>query len=177
MLIMAQEIAPGLYFLKLGIGARACAMGEAFTAIADDGSASYWNPAGLTQLDRKEIVALHVNLFADTTYDFLSYVHPTPKLGVFGVNLTRLYSGGFEKIAITFDANKEDIIDIQTLGTFDDVRMAFTSAYGKKIRDNLSVGASFLYKIHSIFLFSLGSTTVGNTLPLIIVESISISNS
>jgi len=102
-------------FLSWGAGARSLGMGKAFYAVSDDASATYWNPAGLTQLDRKEVMALHVNLFADTSYDFLSYVHPTPNLGVFGVNLTRLYSGGFEKIAITFDQNKEDIIDIQTL--------------------------------------------------------------
>jgi hypothetical protein len=34
----------------VGFGAKATAMGGAFTAVADDGSAVYWNPAGLTQL-------------------------------------------------------------------------------------------------------------------------------
>lgn len=34
----------------IGGGARAAAMGGAFTAVADDGFAPYWNPAGMTQL-------------------------------------------------------------------------------------------------------------------------------
>lgn len=38
-------------FLKIGIGARAAGMGNAFVAIADDASAVYWNPAGLARLD------------------------------------------------------------------------------------------------------------------------------
>ncbi|MEI7639968.1 MAG: PorV/PorQ family protein [bacterium] len=42
----------------LGVGARALGMGDAFGAVADDGSAVYWNVAGLTQLERAE-----VNLF------------------------------------------------------------------------------------------------------------------
>ena len=39
----------------LGIGGRALGMGHAFTAVSDDGSAVYWNAAGLTQLDRAEL--------------------------------------------------------------------------------------------------------------------------
>lgn len=150
-------------FLSWGAGARSLGMGKAFFAVSDDASATYWNPAGLTQLDRRELMALHVNLFADTTYDFISYVHPTPKLGVFGANLTRLYSGGFEKIAITFDPAKEDIINIETLGTFDDVRMALTTAYGKKIRENISVGISGKYVSHTIDNSSNGFITFDTT--------------
>lgn len=37
--------------LGMGIGARAIALGGAFVAIADDPSALFWNPAGLTQID------------------------------------------------------------------------------------------------------------------------------
>ncbi|MEO7424393.1 MAG: outer membrane protein transport protein [Fibrobacteria bacterium] len=40
---------------KTGVGARAIAMGEAFTAVADDYSALYYNPAGMTQLTRSEV--------------------------------------------------------------------------------------------------------------------------
>ena len=35
---------------SLEVGARALGMGGAYTAIADDGSAAYWNPAGITQV-------------------------------------------------------------------------------------------------------------------------------
>jgi long-subunit fatty acid transport protein len=40
-----------------GVGARALGMGNAFNAVADDYTATYWNPAGLTQLDYHEISA------------------------------------------------------------------------------------------------------------------------
>lgn len=40
---------------KTGVGARALAMGEAFTAVADDYSALYYNAAGMTQLSRSEL--------------------------------------------------------------------------------------------------------------------------
>ncbi|HNW59000.1 MAG TPA: PorV/PorQ family protein [bacterium] len=37
----------GLQFLKIGVGARECAMGEAVTGAVRDVNAVYWNPAGL----------------------------------------------------------------------------------------------------------------------------------
>jgi long-subunit fatty acid transport protein len=40
---------------KTGVGARAMGMGEAFTAVADDYTSLYYNPAGMTQLARSEL--------------------------------------------------------------------------------------------------------------------------
>ena len=56
-------------FLQWAAGARSLGMGKAFFSISDDASATYWNPAGLVQLDRKEVMALHTNLWAGTNYD------------------------------------------------------------------------------------------------------------
>jgi hypothetical protein len=50
-------------FLELGIGARAMAMGGAFVSLADDGSAFYWNPAGVSQLIRPELFGMYASLF------------------------------------------------------------------------------------------------------------------
>jgi hypothetical protein len=44
-----------LEFLKIGVGARAEGMGEAFVSVANDPSALYWNPAGIGSLLRREI--------------------------------------------------------------------------------------------------------------------------
>ena len=38
-------------FLRYGVGARALGMGRAFTAVADDATAIYWNPGGLIGLE------------------------------------------------------------------------------------------------------------------------------
>ena len=55
--IFAQspEEAVDFFYNQEGIGAKAQAMGNAFTGVADDYTAIYWNPAGLTQLQSSEI--------------------------------------------------------------------------------------------------------------------------
>jgi hypothetical protein len=50
-------------FLKIGVGARALSMGSAFSAVADDASAFYWNPAGLASPDRFRLHVEHVPMF------------------------------------------------------------------------------------------------------------------
>ena len=46
-------------FLKLGVGSRAMALGGAFTAIANDASALYWNPSGLSRIKGSQILLKH----------------------------------------------------------------------------------------------------------------------
>jgi len=51
-------------------------MGGAFTAIADDISAAYWNSAGLAQLQTGEINLLHVSYFESIDYEFIGGAIP-----------------------------------------------------------------------------------------------------
>ena len=67
----------GAAFLKIGAGARPTAMGGAYTALADDANALYWNPAGLVRLEKREFSASHAEMFESTRLDFLAYAHPT----------------------------------------------------------------------------------------------------
>jgi long-subunit fatty acid transport protein len=54
----------------LGIGARALGMGGAYIGVADDYSASFWNPAGLAQLRRLEFTGGLTNTNYSNTADF-----------------------------------------------------------------------------------------------------------
>lgn len=79
-------------FLKIGVGARALAMGGAYTAVADDASAIGWNPAGFAALSKREVGATHTELTSDTHFDFLGYVQPI-KFGVLAAAGTYLSQG------------------------------------------------------------------------------------
>jgi hypothetical protein len=45
---------------RVGSGARAAGMGDAFIAVSDDGTAASWNPAGLAQLRQPEFSLVYV---------------------------------------------------------------------------------------------------------------------
>lgn len=69
-------------FLHVGAGARALGMGGAFVAVADDASAAWWNPAGLSFLPYKEILYMHAEQFGSAVnYDYGSFVWPLAQEG------------------------------------------------------------------------------------------------
>jgi hypothetical protein len=77
-------------FLKIGVDARATAMGESFVAVANDASALFWNPAGITQFQTNEVLIAHTSWFADIRHQFLGVVyHPSTEDAV-GVSITSL---------------------------------------------------------------------------------------
>ena len=127
-------------FMSYGAGARGLGMGGAFFAVADDASASYWNPAALTLLERKEFTAMQATLFADTTLNFFTFAYPTTSKGTWAVSMTQLKSVGFEKISITANPAGDEIIDVKTLGTFDSVERALAFSWGREVSDKLSFG-------------------------------------
>ena len=81
----------GANFLKIGVGARAAAMGEAFTAVTDDSTSLYWNPAGLTRLEGRELSAMYNAWFEGIGQGYVSMGFPllggTLALGANYVNM------------------------------------------------------------------------------------------
>jgi len=105
-------------FLRVGVGARALGMGSAFAGLADDGTAAYWNPAGLATLDKHELQAMHAEQFGSIVqYDYLSYSAPLGAPGKakegLAVSLIRL---GVDEIP---DTRGLEIIDVNGNGRFD----------------------------------------------------------
>ena len=123
----------GAAFLKLGIGARALAIGGGYAAIANDVSAIYWNPGGLSQVERPEVAGMYTEWISDVRYEFIGYAQPT-KVGTFGLGLMYLHMGAMERRG----ANRE-LLD----GTFTAHDFAATLSYSKCLFSNSSVGVNF----------------------------------
>jgi hypothetical protein len=89
-------------FLATGVGARSHGMGGAFVALADDGAAGYWNPAGLATLRNPELNLMHASRFAgEINFDYFHISFPYRENQSLGFSLIRL---GIEDIADTRDA-------------------------------------------------------------------------
>lgn len=63
-------------FLKIPVGARQAATGASFTAVADDPTAAYYNPAGLAQIDRAQALFSHNRYFEDITQQWFGAALP-----------------------------------------------------------------------------------------------------
>jgi len=78
-------------FLELGIGARAMAMGEAFVAVANDGTAFYWNPAGISTIPKAELAGMYASLFKSLERHFhVGFTRPLYGAGAISINWIRL---------------------------------------------------------------------------------------
>ncbi|MDI6782300.1 MAG: PorV/PorQ family protein, partial [bacterium] len=79
-------------FLRIGAGARASGMGEAFCAVSDDTYALYYNPAGLCQLTQKQLSFTHNKWLRDLRYESLLYAKPynLKELGAWGASISCL---------------------------------------------------------------------------------------
>ena len=127
-------------FLRLGYGVKALGMGSAFTAIANDGSALFWNPAGLSQLKQTELTGMYSILSMDRQQNFVSISFPIKNVATFGI--------GWLQYGIS-DIDKRDESG-NPIGTFSDNEMAVMFGLGSSIGSNFSYGASVKYLDHTI---------------------------
>jgi hypothetical protein len=126
----------GAEFLKIGPGARPVGMGEAFTGVADDIHAVYWNPAGLANLKVAEMAGMHMQYFQNIQYEFASFVYPTQRYGSFGWTVTNLHTDDIQRRTEDTDTS---------LGSFGSSDNAYWLSYGKSITSRLSLGANLKY--------------------------------
>ncbi len=124
--------------LKIGVGARAAAMGDAYVAIADDATAVYWNPAGIARLSGQSISVNHTAWPADILFDQAAYVFNVKWIpGMIGVNV-RALTMSQDKVRTTY-------LPDGTGETFDAGEWAYGITYARSLTDKFSAGLSINY--------------------------------
>ncbi len=123
----------GFVFLRLGNGARAGGMGEAFTAVADDATSIYWNPAGMANVEGVELNVTHSEWLGDIRFEQVSVLNEMFG-GTAGISFTGVYYGSMDRYG--------DSPSLRPDGAFAPYDLSFAGGYALDILPNLSVGAT-----------------------------------
>ncbi len=124
-------------FLKIGVGARAEAMGGAFVGVADDATALFWNAAGIARIDpdKSEFSFNHAVWPADLQFTQAGYVFHVKRFpGAFGLSVRSLYMDPMlETTAYQPHGTGE---------TFDAGMMTAGFSYARSFTDKFSAGGT-----------------------------------
>ena len=133
-------------FLAIGAGARAHGLSGALVASVDDGSAGYWNPAGLASLSSNfQLAAMHAEWFAGIgKYDYLSVARTLKsekRKSAIGFTLIRF---GVDNIPNTFNlVNPDGSVNFDNVTPFSAADYAFMASYGTALAvPGLSAGGT-----------------------------------
>ncbi len=142
-------------FLNYGVGARSLAMGGAYSAIADDASAAYWNPAGLALAERPGIDFMHSYAYSGfASYNSIFGVYPWKGIGTFGGGFLRLSS---PDIKITYwddpdSENRRPVVDRVVNWSDNGIYLS----YGRQLHEKIQLGGN-------VILIMQGADTVASS--------------
>lgn len=140
-----------LQFLKFGVDARAIGMGEAYTAVTDDISSVYWNPAGLAPALQNQAFFSHTDWPAGIMHEFAAVS----------------YTNGVSTWALSASVLHMDKLDVTTeeeFGptgeTFTNSDMAFGLSYASTFTDKFSFGMTAKYLRENLYIYDINSFSV-----------------
>ena len=131
-------------FLNIGAGARGMGMGAAQASSASDGTAGYWNPAGLTGVENNPTISLmHASYFDNIgKYDYGSFAIPVSgNKRTLGLSILRF---AVDDIPNTlFLVQPDGSINYGNITTFSSADYAFLFSFAQKIKDDDDLKMSF----------------------------------
>ncbi len=167
-------------FLNVGVGARAIGLGGSFVAVADDATAAYWNPAGLTRIPSHAFSAMYADAFQANSggffskglvnYSFMNYVTRLNTRDTMGLSWIRM---GIDDIPYTTfeDTNGNgilgDFLDTNDNGVkepgeyyldrpiiaemFNNTDDALLFSYARKVSNRFSLGGNLKLVRQSLY--------------------------
>lgn len=134
-------------FLGISVAPRAAAMGSAYAALADDATAMYYNPGGLSRFGRSQFVFSHTSWLVNTSFNWVGFAINLGE-NTLGVSVTQLDYG-------------EDVVTTvqQPEGTgerWTAQDLAATVSFARNLTDRFSIGGNLKY-IHQKIWNETGS--------------------
>ena len=175
-LAMTLPLCAGVYtgdFIFIGTGVKSLSMGGAFSAVADDPSAVYWNPAGIAQIRKIKIDFNHSFLYNNlASYDVFTYCQPLPNSVTIGLNWTRLTIPDIKHFSeshltgLSSDKRAANI-DLQLTGIadsyFDNTDDIFYFNFAKNVHRDINFGW-FFFKLPVDFNFGVNVKYIKRTI-------------
>jgi len=136
----------GAAFLKVGVGARAVALGSAYTTVTGDVNQMFWNPAGTAMSGGKsEVLLSHNQWIADLSHQAVGYARDMGDMGTLGIGVVTL---GLSDIVadrdavpqFVLDAGTFDPNDTETSGSYSYRDLAIGVTWSRHITDRLDMG-------------------------------------
>ncbi len=110
-------------FMNIGVDAAALGMSNAVTANTNDVNSGYWNPAGLVNIEDKQLALMHSSYFANiANYDYAAFAMPLDDRSAIGLSLIRF--------AVDDILDTTQLIDDQGNVNYDRVSLFSTADYG-----------------------------------------------
>ncbi|MCK5242098.1 PorV/PorQ family protein [bacterium] len=116
--------------LKQAVGARALGMGEAFTGVADDATALYWNVGAMSRNRGCRVSTSYLQGLAESAYEQIMFTQSLGKSDSFGLGLVLLQAG---KITLDNPDGSESEVESQS-------DIVISAGYGRNLTKKLGVG-------------------------------------
>ena len=131
-------------FLNIGAGARGLSMGSAQVATVSDGTAGYWNPAGLVNIkDRPQLNLMHAEYFAGIgKYDYVSIAFPTAN-NKRTIGITGLRFAVDDIMNTLFLVEPDGSLNYNNIQAFSSADYAFIFSYAQKLKEKKNKNIHF----------------------------------
>jgi len=132
------DIVNAASYLRMGVGARFLAMGGASTAVVDDASATFWNVAGLTNVEQASFASMYsAGDLLDRKHNFLALASSVQGIGSFGIGWINAGVSGIKRYTAS---------DVSQ-GSFTSSENAFLFSYGAMFKPvSLGAGVKVLHQ-------------------------------
>lgn len=129
-------------FLNIGVDAAALGMSNAVVASSGNANSTYWNPAGLMQLEQQEVSLMHASYFANIAqYNYGSYAKPIDDDSAFGISVIRFSVDDILNTTQLID--EQGNINYDRISTFSNADWAFAFSYARRAKlDGFSYGGN-----------------------------------
>jgi hypothetical protein len=148
----ARLSSTGFGFLKLTTNARAVAMGDAYSAVGNDLSAIFYNPAGVTQMEtERAALGSYTKWIVGSSLGTAAFAIKTG-VATFGLSATFFTSETFEETTSQNPQGTGNMVNTS------DMALGFTIS--KQLTDKLSFGAQIRYIKEDLILIDFSTVDV-----------------